>query len=352
MPDVPSSMRRWTVPAYGPGGDASAAVASMQMEDGPVPQPGAGEVLVKVQVAAVNPIDWKLFTGGLDAVVPCTFPYTPGFDVAGEVAALGDGVADFKVGDAVCADIGLCETCKNPPPTAGCCGAFAEYAVVPTALLAKHSLSAEQIAGLPLVGLTSYQALFTGAATDFAGNPLGDIKAGSKLLVLGGSSVTGSFAIQMAKNVGATVVATASTNAMPDGTSKIDYVKSLGADVINYKTESFAEKLAGQDFDMIYDTVGDQEDLDVHAPKVLKKGGLFVSIANFNPDSKSTDAVRFANFLLKSDAKDLAGLVSMVEKGALKIPIDSVHSFEDVPKAISRNMTFRAGGKILIKICA
>ena len=97
----------WRLNAYGEGGDPAAAIKALKLEDIPVPEPAKGEVRVKVEIASCNPIDWKLFSGGLDGVCPCTFPYTPGFDIAGTVDALGEGVDSFKVGDAVIADIGL-----------------------------------------------------------------------------------------------------------------------------------------------------------------------------------------------------------------------------------------------------
>ena len=93
-----------------------AAIKSLSCETLPVPAPAAGQVRVKVQYAAVNPIDWKLMSGGLDGVCPCSFPYTPGFDISGVVDAVGDDVSDLAAGDAVVADLGLVETCCNPPP--------------------------------------------------------------------------------------------------------------------------------------------------------------------------------------------------------------------------------------------
>lgn len=331
-----------------------AAIKSLSCETLPVPAPAAGQVRVKVQYAAVNPIDWKLMSGGLDGVCPCSFPYTPGFDISGVVDAVGDDVSDLAAGDAVVADLGLVETCCNPPPAAGCGGAFAEFAVLPAGLCAKRGgMAADAAAGLPLAGLTTYQALFTGEGSSFAGERLGDLKAGQKLLILGGSSATGAFAVQLAKNAGATVAATASENLMPDGTTKkIDFVKSLGADqVIDYKSADWAEVLAGQEYDLIFDTVGLDEDL-AKADKVLKKGGDFVSIANFNPESKSTDEVRFAVFLIKSTGAELSKLVQLADEGKLQVPVDSTVAFEDVPAALEKNMSFRSGGKIVVKVSA
>ena len=90
---------------------------------------------VKVAYAGVNPIDWKLFSGGLDGICPCQFPYTPGFDVSGTISAVGEGVTGFAVGDEVAGDIGLVESCSDPPAEFGPAGAFAEYATLPASLV-------------------------------------------------------------------------------------------------------------------------------------------------------------------------------------------------------------------------
>ena len=285
-------MKAWRLGAYGEGGDPAKAIAALKLEEVAVPTPGKGEVRVRVEFASINPIDWKVMSGGLHAACPCVFPYTPGFDVSGSIDAVGDGVTEFKVGDGVIADTGLTETCCTPAPAAGNCGAFADYAVVPANLCSSRgSASAETLAGLPLVALTSYQAMYTGSGRSFTGERLGDLKKGDKLLVLGGSSSVGLFVIQMCKEAGIHVAVTASGNKMPDGMSKIEFVKSLGAnEVVDYTTQDWSEVLAGQNFDQILDCIGDDADL-AKASKVLKKGGSFVSIANFNPACASTDEV-------------------------------------------------------------
>ena len=272
-------MKAWRSGAYGEGGDPADAIGKLVCSDVAVPEPAAGEVQIKVNFAAVNPIDWKLFSGGLHAVAPCIHPYTPGFDIAGTVSKIGDGVVDFAVGDAVCADLGLVETCTDPAPAAGSCGAFAEFAVAPAAVICK-TLGVEDAsaAALPLAGLTALQALFTRSGGTFTGDTLGSLKAGDKLLVLGGATLVGACAVQLAANAGAVVACTASTNTMPDGTTKIDFCRSLGAtEVIDYKAAKWAEVLAGEEYDMIFDTVGVPEDW-VDASKVLKKGREFISV--------------------------------------------------------------------------
>ena len=183
---------------------------------------------------------------------------------------------------------------------------------------------------------------------------MGDLRSGQKLLVLGGSSGTGLFAIQLAKSVGAHVACTASANKTPDGTSKLDLVKSMGADVvIDYKTQEWATELAGQDYDLIYDCVGDDKDW-VNAPKVLKKGGgLFVSIANFSPtDPDKSPDYKFANGIVKSSGKDLKALVDLAEAGKLKVCVDEHFAFDKVKEALSKSLTARSGGKLVIDVAS
>jgi len=344
-------MKAWRCHAYGADGNPADAIAKLKLEeDVPIPEPKAGQVQIKVQFAGVNPIDWKLFSGGFHGTCPVTFPYTPGFDAAGTISAVGEGVTDFVVGDEVLVDIGLIETCTPEPAGFGPAGAFAEFAVVPADLVAKtKGIDMASAAALPLAGLTAYQALFTGAARDFAGKELGKLAAGQKLLILGGSTLVGSYAIQMAKGVGASVTVTASSKPMPDGKTKLDFVKELGADaVIDYESQAWEEVLAGQDFDMILDGVGKPEDWTA-ASKVLRKGGQFISISNFG-ENAPCDTCTFQNFLLKSNKADLDVLVDMVKAGKLRLPVDSTVPMSEVPAVLSRSMSMRAGGKLLIKV--
>jgi NADPH:quinone reductase-like Zn-dependent oxidoreductase len=346
-----TTMKAWTCAGYGADGDPSDAIAKLELSEIAIPTPVAGQVQVKISHAAVNPIDWKLFSGGLHGICPCTFPYVPGFDVAGTVSAVGECVSDFAVGDTVCVDLGLVETCVDPTPAQGCGGAFAEYAVAPASLVAKSgTLDGPTAAALPLAGLTAYQGLFTKSARTFTGDPLGDVTSGDKVLVLGGATLVGSYAVQLAKNAGATVACTASMNATPDGRTKVALCESLGADVvIDYKSASWSERLAGQEYDMIFDCVGSNDDWAASA-KVLKKGGLFLSIANFDADPAANGACVFKNFLLKSDGKDLADLVAMVEQKTLKVTIDSTVKMADAPSALAKSFKSENVGKIVVAV--
>ena len=164
-------MKAWRTQKYNEA--VPAAIKALSMNVGvPVPVPGEGEVLVRVLHAAVNPIDWKVFSGGYHGMFPATHPYVPGFDLSCTVDAVGKGVHGLRVGDSVIADTGLVETCMDPPPNGGSGGVFAEYAIVPETLAAKiKAKDCRKLAGLPLAGLTSYQALFTGAGASTTGGP-------------------------------------------------------------------------------------------------------------------------------------------------------------------------------------
>mmetsp|Transcript_213 Transcript_213/g.319 ORF Transcript_213/g.319 Transcript_213/m.319 type:complete len:359 (-) Transcript_213:79-1155(-) len=357
-------MKAWVSSAYGDGGNPNDAIEKLELKEVPIPEPGPGEVLIKISHAAVNPIDWKLFSGGLHSICPCTHPYTPGFDIAGTIVKLGDStsIASFKVGDSICGDIGLVETCTNPPPKSnGCCGAFAEYCAVPTSILSKTGgIDMSIAAALPLAGLTALQGLFTRSGTTFTGEPLGNLKlddgddSSKKVLVLGGATLVGSYAIQLAKLAGAYVTTTASSNLMPDQSmTKLEFCKStLGADeVIDYKSSDWTEVCKNGNYDIVYDTIGSQDDW-MNAHKVLKDGCDFISVANFTADPAANPKNVFKNYLLKSINTDLDELVALVKGDKLKCPIDSVVPFSDVPAALTKNLQSLNAGKIVIKVAA
>src|SRR4051794_15961737 len=201
--------------------------APMEIMDLPRPEPGAGDLLVRVRAASVNPIDHKLRDGGVKVLLPYSFPLILGNDLAGDVEAVGPGVTRFKVGDAIYSRLDKDRI-----------GAFAEYALVrETAAATKpERLDYVQAASLPLVGLTAWQALID----------IAQLHAGQKVLIHAGSGGVGTFAIQLAKHLGARVATTASTK-------NHALVKSLGADLaIDYRTARF-EELA-QDQDVVFDT--------------------------------------------------------------------------------------------------
>ena len=250
-------------------------------------------------------------------------------------------------------DLGLCGTCAGPGPAPVHGGALAEYAVVPVSLAAKtNGIDASAAAGLPLAGLTAYQALFTKTGRTFTGDTLGSLKSGDRILVIRGATLVGSFAIQLAKHACAVVTCTASSKPNADGVTKTEYVKSIGADeVIDYTQNEWSEVLQGTQYDMNFDTIGVQDDWK-NAKKVLKKGCDFISVANFGADFGKNKTNVFKNFLLKSDAADLSELIEMVSDGKLTVPIDSVVPFTDVPAALTKSLTQANAGKIVIQVAS
>lgn len=224
--------------------------APMEMMELPRPEPGPGDVLVRVRAASVNPVDYKIRDGVVKLLLSYSFPLILGNDLAGDVEVVGPGVTRFKVGDAIYARLDKDRI-----------GAFAEYALVrETAAAWKPArLDYVQAASLPLVGLTAWQAL-----VDVA-----ELQAGQKVLIHAGSGGVGSFAIQLAKHLGARVATTASAK-------NHALVKSLGADVaIDYKTIRFEEVARNQD--VVFDTQAGGTLL--RSFKAVKPGGVVVTIA-------------------------------------------------------------------------
>ena len=230
-----------------------------------VPTAKPGEVVVKVAMAASNPVDYKIASGNLQLAMKRTFPAGVGSDFAGTVHSIPDGGDGngLKVGDRVAGfDLSM-----GVAPS----GSFAEYTVVRAKYLAKipASVSFEDAASLPLAVNTSYQVLTgqLGVKND----------SGYKLLILGGSTATGLFAIQIARDLGCSEIVCTS--------SSVDLCKSLGAtEVINYKTAKWEDVLKGRNFDGVYDCVGGKDSWP-KAQKVMKSSGAkFVTIAGDTPD--------------------------------------------------------------------
>jgi len=216
--------------------------------DLPDPKAGPGEVVVDIAAASVNGADWKVRTGGYGEL---KFPYVMGRDFSGTVSALGEGVTDFKVGDQVFGVL-----------PAGQEGTYAEKLAVKAAVIAKKpaNLSHVDAAALALIGLT---------ALDSVENTL-KLKRGETILVQGGAGGVASFAIQLAKHIGAKVISTTSK-------ANVDYVRALGADqVIDYTSEDFTR--IGQVCDAVFETVGGE--VATKSYEVLKPGGRAAFIAS------------------------------------------------------------------------
>ena len=342
------SMKAWQVTAYGANGNPGDTISKLVLNhDVKIPVAKEGQVVIKVECCAINPLDWKLFSGHMQAMFPLTFPYITCLDVSGTISAVGAGVTSLVVGDKVCTV--LSTSYEN--------GGLAQYTVAMADNVSKRkSLTAETAAGLPLAGLTAYYTF--GAASKTSGLALGKLTGkGQKLLILGGSTAVGQYAIQLAKNAGLMVTVTCNAKAtMPDGSTKADYLKSLGADeTIDYKEVDPMTVLTGQGFDHILDAAGSVDDWS-KAPGVLKAGGDYVTIANFVSQKSPEDKVYLQHFMLKScPSSDLDFLVDLVEKGVVKVLIDSVYDFEDAQAAFMKSFEMAtkgsgAMGKLVVKV--
>jgi NADPH:quinone reductase-like Zn-dependent oxidoreductase len=262
----------------------------MELRELPDPAPAAGEVLVEVHAASVNGADWKVRAGSAAPVA--RFPYVPGRDFSGTVAALGAGVTDLAVGDAV---FGVCDVGQE--------GAYAEKLAIKASIIAQKpaSLSHVEAAALALAGLTALVSI----------EDTLEVKAGETVLVQGGAGGVASLAIQIAKRLGATVISTARGANLP-------YVKSLGADrVIDYEKEDFTT--LGPVCDAVFETVGGE--VATRSFAVVKPGGraAFIASGASAPPSPRVD-VRALRPNVRRDRPHLERLLALVAAGALRVP--------------------------------
>eukprot|EP00418_Pyrodinium_bahamense_P037990 CAMPEP_0179208888 /NCGR_PEP_ID=MMETSP0796-20121207/104176_1 /TAXON_ID=73915 /ORGANISM="Pyrodinium bahamense, Strain pbaha01" /LENGTH=363 /DNA_ID=CAMNT_0020913841 /DNA_START=1 /DNA_END=1092 /DNA_ORIENTATION=- len=342
---LPSMMSAWQCTAY----SKDAAHKMLRASAMPVPSPSACQALVKVDFAAANPLDMQLVAGAFQERFPvCDFPFVPGFDAAGEVAALGpDCTLGLQVGDRVVLCLGLAESCSKEAAF-GPLGAFAEFCVCPESQICKvpDEMLLSTAAGLPLAGLSAYQALFTGKATSTKGEPLGNVGVGSKVLVLGGDRGPGHFAVQLAKQAGATVYTTAAP-------SKLDWLRTLGADrVVDWREQDWTAQMRGQDFDLVLDCVGWTESPEEmgKAVKVMKPGGQFISLPDFHtfdPEGVIKDR-HFKAMVANVNSQDLELLIQMVARGELDVHLDKIYLFEELPHALAHAVRGQTNGKVVV----
>ncbi|WP_199827307.1 NADP-dependent oxidoreductase [Streptomyces xylophagus] len=324
-------------------GDASA----MELREVPEPTAGAGEVLVRVRAAGLNPIDYKVRQGAMRLVQRLDLPQVAGSELSGEVEAVGAGVTRFAVGDRVFARVDKKKL-----------GAYAHYAVVDEALVGKmpDSLDFADAAGLPLAGLTALQGLR---------DELG-VTAGDRVFISGGAGGVGTLAIQLASWMGAEVATTAS----PRGE---ELVRSLGATtVVDYQREKFRDVL--RDYDGAFDLTGGDDLRDSFA--VLKRGAKTVSVAglpepvNAREDFDSGPLVAAALWLAGAKVRrqarkqgvgyrflfmhpsgaDLDLLAGLVDKGELRPVTDRVFPFARIADAFAYLEQGHAKGKVVVEM--
>ena len=317
-----------------------------KIKEVPIPDIRSNDVLVKIVAASINPIDIKTKDGGLKMLLSYDMPIIMGSDFAGIITAVGEKVTNYSIGDAVYGRVQ-----KNR------IGTFAEYIAVDQGAIAlkPKNINFEEAASIPLVGLTSYQAL----------HDIMQIQPGQKVMIQGGSGGIGTIAIQLAKYLGAYVATTTSAN-------NFDLVKSLGADYpINYQTTNFAEVL--QDYDYVFDTRGGAT-LEA-AFKIIKPGGKVVSIAglpnyrfgkeygvplwkqfafkmvthNLTKLEKQTQA-SYTFLFMKPSGTQLDVLRHLIEAKIIKPVIDRIVPLSEVEEALSYSQSGRATGKIILQM--
>ncbi|MER9538925.1 NADP-dependent oxidoreductase [Mesorhizobium sp. M0586] len=317
----------------------------LRLAEMPEPELLDNDVLVEVHAAGVNLLDSKIRTGEFKLVLPYRRPFILGHDVAGRVVRVGSKVRKFKPGDAVYAR-----------PRDGRIGTFAEFIAIDEAdvALKPANLSMEEAASIPLVGLTAWQALIERAG----------LKTGQKIFIQAGSGGVGTFAIQLAKHLGAIVATTA-------GAASNDLVRDLGADVVvDYRKDDFEKILSG------YDVVLNSQDAKTleKSLTVLKPGGKLISISG-PPDPEfawkqglnvvlrlllrllsrgiRTKAKRrgvgFSFLFMSAQGEQLSKITSLIEDGAIRPVVDRVFPFEATNEALAYVETGRAKGKVVVK---
>ena len=319
---------------------------ALRLAEMPTPELRDDEVLVEIHAAGVNLLDAKIRDGEFKLILPYRMPLILGHDVAGVVVKAGPQARKFKVGDEVYARVDDFRI-----------GTFAEFVPVKESSLAlkPKGLTMVEAASIPLVGLTAWQALVEKA----------QLKRGQKVFIQAGSGGVGTFAIQLARHLGASVATTAST-------ANAALVKSLGADVVvDYKTQDFEEVL--RDYDVVLNSQ-DGKTLD-KSLRVLKGGGKLISISG-PPDPEFGKAIaaprvvklvmRFLSSAVRRRARSrrldysflfmnangaqLQEITRLIDEGAIRPVIDKVFPFESTNEALAYVEAGRAKGKVVIKI--
>jgi NADPH:quinone reductase-like Zn-dependent oxidoreductase len=291
-----STMMAWRVHEFGPP-------EVMKFERVPWPEPGPGEVLVKVEAAGVGPWDGWIRAG--KSALPQPLPLTLGSDLSGVIVATGSGVSGLRVGDQV---YGV----TNPQFL----GAYAEYALASAAMVSNKpaSLTHVEAASVPVVSVTAWQALFDHA----------QLKPGQTVVIHGAAGNVGSYAVQLARRAGVQTIATAATD-------DISFVRDFGANtVIDYRTEQFEEHV--RDADAVIDLVGGE--IQNCSFQVLRRGGKLISAVS-RPDQHLAErhGVEAAFFLVRVASPYLAEIARLVDGGKPKINVGAVLPLADAREA-------------------
>jgi NADPH:quinone reductase-like Zn-dependent oxidoreductase len=320
--------------------------SALRLGEMPEPEVRDRDVLVAIHAASLNQLDAKIRDGEFKLILPYRLPLILGNDVAGVVVRVGSKVRGFKSGDEVYAR-----------PHQDRIGTLAELIAMNEAdvALKPKNLTMQEAASIPLVGLTAWQVLIERAK----------LKQGQKVLIHAGSGGVGTFAIQLAKHIGATVATTTSTE-------NVDLVRSLGADVvIDYKKEDFAKLLNG--YDVVLNSLG--KDTLEKSLRVLKPGGKLVSISGppdiaFAKDSgfnwflqqvmgllslgirrkAKRHGISYSFVFMRANGEQLSRITSLIESGVVRQVVDRIFPFHATNEAMAYMASGRAKGKVVINV--
>jgi len=298
-------------------------VDNLIVGDVPKPSISSTQVLIKVKAAGVNPVDFHIRNGMLEDSGTHELPLVLGWDAAGIVSEVGQHVTDFKLGDEVYVYSPLTEQ-----------GTHAEYLAVDANVVADKpvSLSFIQSAAVPLAALTALQALTTH----------GELQKGQLVLIHNASGGVGSFAVQIAKHLGAYVIATGSQ-------AKKDFIMGLGADeFIDYKQDDFEQHVSN--IDLVFVAVGGNNIVE-RSLVVIKPNGRLISLLDEIDEKKAqSQNIHYARMIVEPSKIGLNTIADMLESNQLQVTIDSVFSLDDAKKAMIKSESARATGKIVIEV--
>jgi NADPH:quinone reductase-like Zn-dependent oxidoreductase len=292
------------------------------LEEVPRPQPGEGEVLIRVQGAGVNPLDWKARAGHVKEWLQHRLPLIPGWDASGVVEEVGEGVTAFKKGDGV---YGMLNFKQD--------GAYAEYVVAQAQDLASPPKSIDMVraGAVPLAALTAWQALFNVAG----------LASGQSVLIHAAAGGVGHFAVQFAKWKGARVIGTASAE-------NASFLRDLGAaEAIDYKATRFEE--AVREVDVVLDPIGG--DTQRRSWQVLKKGGILVATLGISsPEAAREQQARGEGVMVQPDSAQLAEIAALIDTDKVNPVVTEILPLAKAARAHELSETGHTRGKIVLQV--
>ncbi|GAB4137686.1 MAG: NADP-dependent oxidoreductase [Sphingomonadales bacterium] len=295
----------------------------------PTPAAGPGEVLIRVRAAGVNPIDWKLCEGFAEGMFPYQFPIVPGWEAAGEIASLGADAVGFEIGDPVFT------YCRRPVVQ---WGSYADFVPVAAQGVAPkpERLTMVEAAAVPLTALTAWQALAEHMR----------LQQGQTVLIHAGAGGVGSFAIPIAKHLGARVLTTASA-------ANADYVRALGADMaIDYRCEDWAATVRQHypdGIDAVLDSLGGAASLQSLA--LIRRDGVIVCLNEpVEEDVAASHGVRCHRLFVTPDGASLRRIAGLIDTGALPLPPVQVMPLAEAAQAFALSKAGHVRGKLVLDL--